>query len=112
MTLVDFVMTFPCFVPLQPSGVPFTFNAEGDDCLPVFTDDDLLRRFCESSSVGTVVGRAKIANSAALVNVLRDCDHCEIGQGRIVTHVILDPSAEMARVHSISEFVAHLERTD
>ncbi len=62
MPMIDFVMTFPCFMAGRPfarstggekrrfmhqPGVPVTFNADGDECVPIFTDEDVLRRFIE-----------------------------------------------------------------
>jgi hypothetical protein len=113
LPMIEFVMTYPCFVPLHQPGVAVTLTAEGDDCVPIFTDDDLLRRFFESSTrPGAVLVRAEFADAAALVRFLRQFEGCELGPRRVVTHVIIDPIAGRARVHSIGEFVAHLEQTE
>ena len=110
MPVIDFLMTFPCYIPLRANGRPHTFNAEGDDAVAVFTDEDLLNRFFEQSPFGpeSLRIRATIADSQSLSETLRKFDGCQSTSGRALSHVLIDPSGPRARTYSIAQFVAHL----
>ena len=110
MSRIDFEMTYPCFVPLRKDGSPFTFNAEGDDCIAIFTDDDLAQRFFESSKIpSTHWMRASVEHGQALGELLRRFDGAEDNAGRTISHVLIDPSKARARTYRISEFADHVE---
>lgn len=105
---IDFVMSYPCFVPLHPNGMPFTFTADGDCCVAVFTDDDLVTQFVQSRKL-TRVGRAKVSDANNLADFLSKCDNSENDQGQIITHVIIDPSpGRQASVYSVKDFITHI----
>lgn len=111
---IDFTMTYPCFVPLRSNGIPYTFNAEGDNAVGIFTDDDLLSRFIASlKPKPSRIGRIKVDNAEALRQLLLRCDETETPEGRVVSHVIIDPvGGPKARTHSIRAFVQHLQQPE
>ncbi len=106
---MDFLMTYPCYIPLRATGEPFTMNAEGDDALPLFTDDDLVTRFVRTVSPDKAA-RIAIDNSTALSTILNQWQGSISAKGRTLSHVIIDPTPgiERARVYPIREFVAHI----
>lgn len=114
MPVIDFLMTFPCYIPLRENGQPYTFNAEGVDAVAVFTDEDLQNRFFEQTSfqLDRLRIRATIPNSQYLSETLRKFDRCQTSSGRLLSHVLIDPSGPRARTYSIAAFVAHLEQAE
>jgi hypothetical protein len=106
---MDFLMTYPCYIPIRPTGEAFTFNAEGDDCLPIFTDDDLVTRFVEQATSERAY-RLAIEYASALSNVLSQWHGIKSKKGRTLSHVIIDPMLNVprARVYPIPEFIAHI----
>jgi hypothetical protein len=107
---IDFEMTYPCYMALRPNGVPHTCNADGDNCVAVFTDDDMVDRFFASMNARGQLGRVTIQNSEALRALLSQCNDAETPEGRVVTHVIIDPTeGAKSRTHSIVAFVRYLQ---
>lgn len=112
MSEIDFTMTYPCYCAVQPTGSPFTFNAEGDDCISIFSDGELLDSFFDNVNPNVQPRvRATIEDQEMLCDFLRSVDGQRIAKGRPVTHILIDPTvqARRARTYSIRAFVAHLE---
>jgi hypothetical protein len=110
--MIDFEMTYPCYSPLQPTGMPFTFNAGGDQAIAVCTDDYILDRFFATVLPHLInKGRLVIQHREALCAVLRGVWNKPIAKGQPVTHVVIDPTGGVPKVrtYSIQEFLGHLE---
>lgn len=106
MSLIDFEMTFPAFVLLKQTGQPVTFDAEGDQTIALFTDEDLLRQFLSANSLGSPIRRGRITTSEALLECLQALLDEAVTVISAPTHILIDPSpGKRARCHPISEFV-------
>ena len=105
--MIDFEMTFPCYTPLQPNGMPFTFNAEGVQAIAVRTDDYILEQFFAKMfpNVQRQVYMT-IPDKEGLCEWLSTVKGKPIAKGQPLTHVIIDPtpSAPRVRTHSIEDF--------
>lgn len=111
MDEIDFVMTYPCFILLDGPNVPATSNAEGDDALLLFTDEDLLSQFMQTWPTGRQVGRAVIEHSDALKEILGRFNSPQGMSEKPLSHVAIDPTPrQKVRCYPISSFLAHLDR--
>jgi hypothetical protein len=111
---IDFLMTYPAFVALRPDGVPYTFTADGDCSIALFTDEDLLLRFFCEITPQEPPKRLPITHRDALCYFLSEANGREVPTGQKVTHVVIDPTitTPRSRVHAIEDFLAHLARNE
>jgi hypothetical protein len=110
--MIDFEMTYPCYSPIQPTGLPFTFAAGADQAIAVFTDKFILDRFFETMLPHAPKGSIGIKDGEWLGIWLRSIWRKPIAKGKPVTHVVFDPTfnAPKIRTYSIEEFIDHLEK--
>jgi hypothetical protein len=110
--MIDFEMTYPCYTPLQPNAMPFTFNAEGVQAIAVCTDEHILETFFANMLPNVQLKmRMTIPDKEGLCEWLRTVYGKPIAKGNPVTHIIIDPtpSVPKVRTHSIDDFIRQLE---
>ena len=103
---IDFEMTYPCFVPLQPNGAPEAIEYDnGDISILIFTDDDLLNTFGPCSTTEPLA----FSNDYDLMMFLKRSLLMETAFG-FAAFVTLDPRRESTsdQYYPICEFVHHL----
>ena len=109
----EYIVTYPCHVPLRTATQPFTFTTEGgESCIALFTDEDLFERFMKECDP---LGQRKVLifSPAGLIQFLKD-NAGKTWNGKSVTHVIIDPCSSIPRVRlcSISQFIQHVQSLD
>lgn len=112
MSSIDFVIVYPCYIPVQPNGICYTFNAEGDDCVALFTDEDLLNQYFSDFITKGPHVRLTFQDQEVLADFLEEANGKKNSAGHPVTHIIIDQTAKAirARVYSIQEFLKHLKQ--
>jgi hypothetical protein len=113
----DFLFKFPLRVLLiSPSGDPdetgFEYSGAvvikaggGHECLPIFTDEDMLERFVSSKAVPANAERVLFEYPDSFAKFLSS-----IAKAGFATHVGFDPWKESVKVHpSIAELVEQLQ---
>lgn len=109
----DYLMTYPCFI-LMNEGVPTAILVEGELCICLFTDRDLVNQFYMAQMPNPLPGKsivevAEASDRKLLIHILKTWKpgfvECKI------TRVAVDPTpGRMVRTARIDDFIAMLQR--
>ena len=110
MASTDFEVTYPCFAPVHPNGNLHTLNAEGLDCVCLFTDEDTLQKYLKEKTPNEIWQRKNIPDSQALSQFLRALDNGELAIDRYVGHITFDPApGKRIQIRETRELLDHLD---
>ena len=112
---IDFVMTYPCYFLLTQAGNPEALLVDGNKCVCLFTDRDLVESFYKDKYGDDFVSRTIEAFTCnckdALLNTLREWEQQLAARG--VSWLALDATPrKMVGTVRIHEFVEEIERRD
>lgn len=110
MASTDFEVTYPCFAPTHTNGNLHTVNAEGLDCVCLFTDEDTLQKYLKETTLDVIWQRMNIPDSQALSQFLRALDNGELAVDRDVGHITFDPApGKRIQVRETQELMNYLD---
>jgi hypothetical protein len=109
-----FVMTYPCFLAMTKEGSPELVEIDGNLCLCLFTDSELVKAFHQGKYRGQprqAVRVSPLKTAAELIGFLRDNERAFAGQD--CRHVAINVSPGKPPMYAtLWELIAELERTD
>jgi hypothetical protein len=113
MPEVDFAMTYPCHFLMNGQGNPESVVIDGESCICLFTDRDLVERFYKDKYGDNFATRAievlTMPERLALIQTLRDWQPQLTPQGCI--HVAIDTSpGKTAAYVTFAELLKELEK--
>lgn len=109
----DYVMTYPYFI-LMDEAVPLAISVEGEWCICLFTDRDLVNQFHlahrrDTSPAGLTVSVIEGSDRKLLIRILKEWKPELIKLD--ITRVAVDPTPErQVRTARIGDFIAMLQR--
>lgn len=114
MPEVDFVMTYPCYFLLTEAGNPEAVVIDGEQCLCLFTDSDLLEPFYKEKYRESIAPRQvrtwTMSNRLELLSTLKDFQ-TQLAPG--VVHVAIDASPRKRTIYvRFNELIKDLEGRD
>lgn len=112
MNHINFEMTYPCYSPIQPNGVPYILEADGKNAIAICTDEDVLNNFFDQLVPDAPFKmRAKFDDKIALRDWLQQWLGQSLSEDEQITHLLIDPnfSLSIGRMYSIAAFTQHLE---
>lgn len=109
----QFVVVYPCFIPLGVDGEELlTVSADDHEAIVFLSDEDLLARFISGvfpRNSGTKVGAIECSDRTALLKALALFEAASAESG--IEHIVIDPSAGRRCIYTtIREFADHVER--
>jgi hypothetical protein len=113
MPEVDFAMTYPCHFLLTEQGNPESVVIDGEKCICLFTDRDLVERFYKDKYGDMFATRTievlTLPERLALIQTIRDWQTQLAPQG--CSHVAIDTSpGKVAAYVTFAELLKDLEK--
>lgn len=109
----QFVVVYPCFIPLGMDGEDLlTVSADDHEAIVFLSDEDLLTRFINGvfpQERGMKVGAIECSDRTALLKALTLFEAASAENG--IEHIVIDPSAGKRCIYTtIREFADHVKR--
>ena len=105
----DYLITYPCFIFMETEDAPRIISVQGERCICLFTDSDLLFRFHASQPSRTIqVIAAQCDNNRTLKRVIEELEPTLSEEN--VERVAIDASAGRILTARLLDFVEMLDR--